>query len=44
MATRVTIRKNEVEPLIEAILAIPDGALIQEELDYLLERLYEVVE
>ena len=40
----VVIRKTEVEPLIEAILRIPDGALIQEELDFLLERLYEVNE
>ena len=38
----VVIRKNEVEPLIEAILSVHDGALIQEELDHLLQRLYEV--
>jgi hypothetical protein len=36
----VVIRKNEVEPVIEAIERIPDGALIKEELDLLLERLY----
>ena len=44
MTIRVTIRKNEVEPLIEAILAIPSGALIQEDLENLLDRLYRARE
>ncbi len=39
MVKRVTIRKNEVNAVIEAIESIPSGALIEAELAGLKERL-----
>jgi hypothetical protein len=38
----VVIRKNEVEPLIEAILSIRHSGELILDLDPLLQRLYEV--